>query len=559
MNMKKCYLILFFFIYVVSFSQVEDAWVYFKDKPNSETYFSNPLTMLTQRALDRRTAQNIGLDILDVPILQSYIDQITVSTGVTVKAKSKWLNCLHIRGTQSNINALKLLSFVARVDFADETLNPSNSKIAIKNSSTFNSRIAEKIKIISESKEAQNAINYNYGNSANQIQMLNGHLLHQLNYTGTGKIIAVLDSGFSDVNTIQPFERLRTNNQILGGYNYVSKSSNFYSGDSHGTKVLSFMGGYKDGALVGTAPDAHYYLFITEDATSAIPYSENPVEESNWVEAAEESDRLGVDIITSSLGYFGFDNPNYSHTYSDMTGDLAFASKGANIAFDKGIVVLASAGNEGGRSEPHIGVPAEARNVLAIGSVDANKNYSYFSSIGPSKDLRVKPDVVAQGTNPYFSDTSGNIVNNNSGTSFSCPITAGMVACLWQALPTKTAQEIKQLVTQSSDRYSNPTNQLGYGIPDFNLALSNGLSVVEFANNEFVVYPNPTKDELSIHAKTKSDSNSIVIFDVIGQKVLEGYLSNESPTISLKSLTSGIYFYKINWKSFSKSGKIIKQ
>ncbi len=554
MNMKKCYLILFFFIYVVSFSQVEDAWVYFKDKPNSETYFNNPLTMLTQRALDRRTAQNIALDISDVPIFESYIDQITVSAGITVKAKSKWLNCLHIRGTQTNINALKLLSFVSRVDFADEILNLSNSRITEENPSTFNSRIAEKNKIISEGKEAQTSINYNYGNSANQIQMLNGHLLHQLNYTGSGKIIAVLDSGFPSVNTIQPFERLRTNNQILGGYNYVSKISNFYVGDSHGTTVLSFMGGYKDGQLVGTAPDANYYLFITEDVAS-----ENPVEESNWVEAAEEADRLGVDIITSSLGYFGFDNTKYSYTYSDMTGNSAFASKGANIAFDKGIVVVASAGNEGRTSEKHIGVPAEALNVIAVGAVKSDETYATFSSIGPSFDGRVKPDVTAQGQNPYFSNVAGIITNTSEGTSFSCPITAGMIACLMQALPTKTAQEIKQLVTQSSDRYSNPTNQFGYGIPDFNLALSNGLSVVEFENNEFVVYPNPTKDELSVNAKTKSDSNSIVIFDVIGQKVLQGYLSNESPTISLKSLKSGIYFYKINWKGFSKSGKIVKQ
>lgn len=557
--MKKCYLILFLFIYVVSFSQVEDAWVYFKDKPNSETYFNNPLTMLTQRALDRRTAQNIALDISDVPISETYIDQITASTGITVKAKSKWLNCLHIRGTQANINALKFLSFVARVDFADETLNLSNSKIAEENLSTFNSRITEKIKIISESKEAQNAINYNYGNSANQIQMLNGHLLHQLNYTGTGKIIAVLDSGFPDVNTIQPFERLRANNQILGGYNYVSKSSNFYAGDSHGTTVLSFMGGYKDGELVGTAPGAHYYLFITEDATSAFPYSENPVEESNWVEAAEESDRLGVDIITSSLGYFGFDNPNYSHTYSDMTGNSAFASKGANIAFDKGIVVLASAGNEGRETEKHIGVPAEARNVLAIGSVDANKIYSYFSSIGPSYDFRVKPDVVAQGTNPYYSDTLGNIINAESGTSFSCPTTAGMIACLWQALPTKTAQEIKQLVTQSSDRYSNPTNQFGYGIPDFNLALSKGLSTTTFSESDYFVYPNPTNDFIAFELPKESSSGLISIYSILGQKVLENKISSQLPIVSLKSLPKGMYFYKIELDGYLKRGKIIKQ
>jgi serine protease AprX len=552
--MKKCLFILFLFVYGITFSQVEDAWVYFKDKPNSETYLDNPLTMLTQRALDRRIAQNIALDMSDVPIHQSYIDQVTTSSGITVKAKSKWLNCLHIRGAQANINALKLLSFVSRVDFADEILNPSNSKISEKNSSAFNIRIEEKNKIISEGKQAQTTINYNYGNSANQIQMLNGHLLHQLNYTGSGKIIAVLDSGFPGVNTITPFERLRTNNQILGGYNYVSKSSNFYTGDSHGTTVLSFMGGYKDGQLIGTAPDAKYYLFITEDVAS-----ENPVEESNWVEAAEEADRLGVDIITSSLGYFSFNNSNYSHTYSDMTGNSAFASKGANIAFNKGIVVLASAGNEGRTSEKHIGIPAEALNVIAVGAVKSDETYATFSSIGPSFDGRVKPDVTAQGENPYFSNVAGIITNTSVGTSFSCPILAGMIACLMQALPIKTAQEIKQLVTQSSDRYSNPTNQFGYGIPDFNLALSNGLSTTTFSESEYIMYPNPTNDLITFTLPESSKPGLISIYNLLGQTVLENTITSQLPTVSLKSLSKGMYFYKIELDGFLKRGKIIKQ
>jgi len=316
------------------------------------------------------------------------------------------------------------------------------------------------------------------------------------------------------------------------------------------------MGGYKDGQLVGTSPDAQYYLFITEDSAT-----ENPVEESNWVEAAEEADRLGVDIISSSLGYFEYDNPNYGHTYSDMTGNTAFASQGANIAFSKGIFVVASAGNEGANPEPHVGVPAEALNVLGIGAVKSDESYALFSSIGPSYDNRVKPDVMAQGQASVFSDTSGNIVTGN-GTSFSAPILSGLVACLWQALPSKTCQEIKQLITQSADNF-NPIvksrAQYGYGIPDFNLALSNGLSVEEYLNNGFVVYPNPTSDSISVSLTNESDYKTIVIFNVLGQKVLEKNISNQSPTVSLKSLNNGTYFYKIESNGFSKSGKIIKQ
>lgn len=545
--MKNTYIIFLLFIYCTAFSQVEDAWVYFKEKPGSQSYFDNPLTMLTQRAIDRRTTQNISLDISDVPIYQSYIDQITASTGITVKAKSKWLNCLHIRGLQTNINLLKSFSFVDHIDFANNVLN--TVKIAS----------AKKTNNLPVNKILENTVNYNYGNSANQIQMLNGHLLHQLNYTGSGKVIAVLDSGFPNVNSAQPFQRLITNGLILGGYDFVNKSSNFYSGNSHGTFVLSLMGGYKDGQLIGTAPDASYYLFITEDAVSPFPYSENPVEESNWVEAAEEADRLGVDIITSSLGYFDFDNPNYSHTYSDMTGNLAFASRGANIAFDKGIIVVASAGNEGRATEPHIGVPAEAKNVLAIGAVNPDETYADFSSIGPSYDQRVKPDVVAQGKNPYFSDTSGNIVNNSSGTSFSCPITAGLIACFWQALPTITNIQIKELIIQSADKFSTPTNQLGYGIPDFNLAFANGLSIISFSESDLVIYPNPTKDLIKVNLPENSSPKKLYIYSVLGQKVLERDVSNQSSNVSLKSLENGIYFYKIESNGFFKSGKIIKQ
>jgi len=547
--MKKFVLFLFIVSSFVCFSQ-EDAWVYFKDKPNSTTDLANPLTILSQRALDRRTAQGIALDSKDVPVYQPYINEIISSTGITVKAKSKWLNCVHVRGSVANINALKLLSSVLKIDFADKTLNSSSNKTVVK------------LKFKPVNKTMETAVSFNYGSSANQISMLNGHLLHQLDYTGSGKIIAVLDSGFPGVNTAQPFKRLRDNNQILGGYDYVNKSNNYFSGHYHGSYVLSSMGGYVDGQLVGTAPDAKYYLYITEDAVSAFPYSENPVEESNWVEAAEEADRVGVDIISTSLGYFGYDNTRYSHTYSDMTGNLAFASQGANIAFDKGIIVVASAGNEGQQTEPHIGVPAEALNVLAVGAVQSNRNYASFSSIGPSFDGRVKPNVTAQGQTVVLSDTAGNIVTAN-GTSFSCPITSGLVACLWQALPGKNALQIKQLIQQSSDNFVDPAlksrPQYGYGIPDFNLALSKGLSVSDFSKTDLILYPNPTNDLISVTLPNDSNMKTISIYTILGQKVLEKNISNQSPTISLKSLNSGIYFYKIESKDFSKSGKIIKE
>jgi hypothetical protein len=538
--MKKIILILFLISSFVCFSQ-QDAWVYFKDKPDSATFYNNPLSELSQKSLDRRYTQNIPLDIKDVPIHQAYINQISTSAGISVKAKSKWLNCIHVRGSQTDINALKSLASVDHIYFADHSLNAKKS---------------QPTKNVAVNKTLLTQINYNYGTSTNQIQMLNGVSLHQQNYTGLGKIIAVLDAGFPGVDTALPFQRLRDNNQILGGYNYVTKSSNFYSGDSHGTMVLSTMGGFKEGYLVGTAPDSKYYLYVTEDVQT-----ENPVEESNWVEAAEEADRVGVDIITTSLGYFAFDTTSYGHTYADMTGNAAFASQGANIAFSKGIIVVASAGNEGSTTEPHVGVPAEATNVLAVGAVKSDRNYVSFSSIGPSYDGRVKPDVMAQGLYSVLSDTSGNI-GTASGTSFSCPIMAGMIACLWQAFPTKTAQEIKQLIIQSADNY-NPVlktqAQYGYGIPDFGLAKTNGLAVNSFSKSDFIVYPNPTSDSISVDLPGGFDSGTLIIYSDLGQKVLEKSIVKQSPLISLKSLNKGDYLYQIESNGFSKSGKIIKK
>lgn len=532
--MKKTFLV-FLLIFNFAYAQ-EDAWVYFSDKPNAASYLSNPLSMLTQRSLDRRIAQGIPLDNLDVPIAQTYVDQVAAATGITVKAKSKWLNALHIRGTQANIQALTNLSFVSSVKFANQALN---SRTSINNSENI------------VSKQMDVAVNFNYGTSANQIQMLNGHLLHQQNYTGAGKIIAVLDSGFQNVNTATPFQRLFTNNLILGGYNYVSQSPNVYSLDFHGTMVLSCMGGYVDGQLVGTAPDAQYYLFVTEDVSS-----ENPVEESYWVEAAEEADRLGVDVITSSLGYFGYDNPNYSHTYSEMTGNQAFASRGANIAFSKGIVVIASAGNSGASANPYVGVPAEATNVLAIGAVKPDETYATFSSIGPSFDGRVKPDIMAQGQAAVVSNINGAIVTAN-GTSFSGPIMAGMITSFWSALPTLTATQVVQFVKQSADRYTTPTNQFGYGIPDFQLALNNALGNEIFDNENVVLYPNPVQDSVTIHLPS-NQSAELYLYNSLGQIINQFHISNSETSISLEKLTSGIYFYELSLKNKTHKGKLLK-
>jgi subtilisin family serine protease len=312
------------------------------------------------------------------------------------------------------------------------------------------------------------------------------------------------------------------------------------------------MAGKVDAHLIGTAPNAQYYLYITEDVGS-----ENPVEESYWVEAAEEADRVGADIITSSLGYFGYDNVNYSHAYSDMTGDKAFASKGANIAFSKGIIVVASAGNSGASpTEPHIRVPAEATHVFAVGAVQSNQNYATFSSIGPSFDNRVKPDIMAQGQGVILSNVNGQIVTGN-GTSFSCPIISGMIASFWQAVPTLSNQQVLDFIKQSADKYSNPNNQYGYGIPDFQKALTNAELYLSNLKADFTIYPNPTSDVFYIKYADEKPIQ-FTLFNSLGQTVYadDHYLSDQK--INIKFLQKGMFFYKIETSKGTRIGKIIK-
>lgn len=542
--MKRILLTFFIFLLPILIFSQEDAWVYFTDKPDASYYLANPLQMLSQKALDRRTNQGIALDNTDVPVSTAYLGQIETSTGITVMAKSKWLNAVHVRGTQTDIQALTALSFVDHIYFANHSLNTLTGPGSTTPVAT--SRVGE----VKDKFEVE--VNFSYGNSANQIEMLNGDLLHQQDYTGAGKIIAVLDAGFIGVDTASPFQRLHDNNLILGGYNYPDGNTNFYTRHNHGTNVLSTMGGYVDGQLVGTAPDAEYYLFITEDVNS-----ENPVEESYWVEAAEKADSLGVDVINSSLGYGSYDNPNYTYTYAMRDGQVGFASRGASMAFQKGIVCVVSAGNEGSTSEPHIGIPADAENILTVGAVDSSENYVSFSSIGNTADNRVKPDVCAKGLSATISSTTGTITTA-SGTSFSSPILAGMVASFWSALPNLTAVEVIQFVKESADQYATPDIYKGYGVPDFQLALTNALSAQSFQLQEVHLYPNPVADYLWIDPK-ESNTGNLEVFNQLGQKVLTVKVEGQMVKVPTDDWASGIYFYDFSTNNSKLRGKLIKQ
>jgi len=517
---RQLFLVAFLICQLMALAQ-QDAWVYFTDKPNAIASLSNPISILTQAAIDRKANHSVAIDERDVPVHEPYIALVKASTGITYKAKSKWFNAVHVRGSEADINDLMTThNFVDEIVFADSNLN-------LRTGSTQNKFQLE-----------ASLTNFTYGTTQNQVEMLKVDDLHIANYTGEGVVVAVVDAGFPNVNTMAGFERLRAVGNLMGGYDFVDRTEDVYNStvSDHGTKVLSTMAGFVEDQYVGTAPDATYYLFRTEDAPT-----ENPVEESYWVEAVERADSLGVHIVNSSLGYVDFDNSNYDHTRAQLNGTTAYISKGANIAFEKGLIIVNSAGNSGASG---VVAPADAAGVLSIAAVDENGDYAWFSSQGSAFQPTHKPDVAARGSGSYVINSSNQITQSN-GTSFSSPILAGGIASLVQALPNATNAEIMSFVRESASQYSNPDYFLGYGIPDFQMALTLGLKQQSAKQFEFEIFPNPVHSNLFIKFPIVTEAVSVSIHNILGVLVYEDELESMRP-IHTEALSKGLYLLTIH-------------
>ncbi|QVY66714.1 S8 family serine peptidase [Polaribacter sp. Q13] len=553
--MKKLLLFLFLSTFIQITAQ-EDAWLFLKDKPSETSFLETPLTMLSQRALDRRSKLNISLDSKDVPVEEAYYSQLKNDVNIAVLGKSKWLNAIHIQGEISAINNLRsTYNFIDHIEFANKSLNLNGKSKGKKITPNHYNKLNETF------------IDFDYGATDNQIKMLNGDYLHQQGLTGEGQIIAIIDAGFPNVNTLDAFSRIRDNGQILGGYDFVERSTDFYTGDSHGTNVLSTIGGYIENEFVGAAPDASFYLFRTENGAVEVP-----LEETLWVEAAERADSIGVDVINTSLGYTTFDNPNYNYSYADMDGKTTFISRGAEIGASRGMLLVNSVGNDGDKTWKYMGAPADSASVISVGAVDFSGNIASFSSFGPTSDGRIKPEILAKGQNStVINYYTGEISTASSGTSFSSPIMAGLIACLNQhegnllKSSSKTATDnfntyLKQAIYESADKFNNPTDQYGYGIPNFEVALNSYIASLSVLNNEiinFKIFPNPAESEFLV--STDSLNNyTIQIYTVLGKKVLEKLDSN-SKSVDISFLNKGVYILKISKGNQHKTIKLIKK
>lgn len=519
------YLIILLFYPFFSWSQVGinfKLWVEFNDKGNVNDQSYTAKDLLSERAIARREKQHIPLHFTDLPIQTEYVESLN-KLGFLILNKSKWFNGVIVLCPDTQlIDTLTQLSFVKHVDTLGYDLTRQTSRM----DSKLNDIVFEN----------------DYGNARNQIEMIGGLSLHEQGYQGQDIHIAVLDAGFGNAYEIDGLNHLFASQRILGTWNYVDNGPSVFGSSSHGMLVLSTMGGFLKNEFIGTAPQASYWLFKTED-----PNSETRLEEYNWAIAAEFADSAGVDIINSSLSYSTFDVESQNYTYHDLDGKTSLISRAAVLAARKGMIVCSSAGNYGNDNWKYIGAPADADSILTVGSVDENRTTSSFSSFGPTADDRIKPTVSAQGTNAAIL-TSSNSVGYSNGTSFSSPIIAGMTACLWQAHYDKTNIEIINAITQSAHLYQTPDNQMGYGIPNFSLANALLLDIDDINTPSIDIFPNPTYSQaiVSIYSGNESDL-SYRLVDLRGNVVLSGDIEWLYSNVSLKipQLESGIYLLEV--------------
>lgn len=528
--------------------------VFFTDKNNSPYSISNPTAYLSQRAIDRRTNQNIAITPHDFPVNPSYMAGVA-GTGAIILNTSKWFNSITVEingvGVLATIQALPYVSSVSNVArMAGPSSHPS--KFDIENMKYKGTNTLPSVRTSS----------FNYGTSFNQVNMLKGDLMHDNGYTGAGKIIAVLDAGFVNADAMPVFDSLFANNKILATWDFVDNEADVYDDDSHGTMVLSTIGGNVPGEIIGTAPDASYLLLRSENAPA-----ENIIEEYNWASAAEYADSAGADIINSSLGYTRFDDSSQDHTYNDMDGNTTPVTQAADMAASKGMVVCNSAGNEGNSSWFHISAPADADSILAVGGVDPFSMYAQFSGKGPSADGDVKPNVAAQGAQTVVADPWNGVgVFPANGTSFSSPLMAGMVACLWQCHPTASNMQIINAIQASASQALNPDSLLGYGIPDFPMAclILSGLNPGVAANGDnLILNSNPFGDELNFSFYTNTrQAIKITLVNFLGQPVYTNTVEvlglSMNPISIPANFAKGVYVLEIESEDNVISKKVVK-
>lgn len=482
--------------------EVFRVWVFFKDKGYAPEELEGALRALgrvwDRRSLERRAKTRRGplLDSRDLPLDKDAVDAVC-RLGARVRARSRWLNAVSVEVPGSRIGRVAALPTVRKVIRVGRYRRP-------------------RLEVAKGAPAA--ASDSLYGDSFGQVDQIQVPALHSAwGLTGQGVRVALLDTGFDrEHECLQHVKVFAEWDFLFGDPCTANEPQDTAQQDEHGTMTLSVAGGYKVGRLIGPAYGADYVLAKTEmDAIEA------EVEEDYWVEGIEWAESLGVDIVSSSLGYLGW------YTYADMDGDTPVTTEAADLAAANGVLVVNSAGNEGNTHWRYVIAPADGDSVLAVGAVGPNGTRVAFSSVGPTSDGRIKPDVMAQGFFVYAASPSGvhAYTFEAHGTSFSAPLVAGLAALLLEAHPEWGPMDVMEALKRTATRAGTPDFEYGYGI-------CQGSEAVEWApepetdlasSGSRLLCPNPFRpgDRITLSGETREPAIALRIYDCLGRLVFE--------------------------------------
>lgn len=458
----------------------EKEFAFFMELSTEKNTNYAPDEIISQKAIARRLREGIRpenmIDYTDYPIDQKVIQSLQADTSITYRYSLKWANAVVISSKNSYLDTLIYKFPFAKKMIYVGTVVPSKGGLHAQNQDFFD--FIKNPSLEFSGKESE------YGQSFNQVAQINMHKIHQMGYKGNGVHLAVFDAGFSNAHKIPAFMNQKAMRKIQIGADLVDLDYTLTDTDNHGTMCLSCIAGFDYGTYIGTAPLVNAYLFRTEYANT-----EFPIEELNWWKAAEICDSLGIDIISSSLGYTQHDEEGMGYTHQDLDGKTSFIAKAAKFASDKGILVVNSAGNSGSGKWRKIGTPADVKEVLVVGAVDKNGNAARFTSQGNNAIGVPKPDVAAWGVQTYVASSSGSYYFSN-GTSFSTPLLAGGMACLREAFPMVTNSDLKNAVKFTSSNLNQHDSILGHGIADFEAAYNLLKAQNTDTSSEFLIISN---------------------------------------------------------------------
>ncbi len=538
-------------------------WIFLTDKLDAASKHTLVESeYLTEAAVARRALRGkpklvTKFALQDAPISQAYEADLA-TMGITVAQRSRWLNAVTAWLSEDEITQVAALPYV-------RDLRPvAHLKPSVLPNIPVSPVIAERT-----SSQCPSAV---YGNSCGQLDIVNAIPPIKRDINGRGVILGFLDTNFSPPGE-SPFSHsslrhIRDSGRLTEVRDFSERDPTHpcNSTNTHGMNVASVAVGYHEGELIGPGHGATIYAATTECTT----YERN-IEEDNFVAAVEWMESEGVDVMTSSLGYLGFDIGQYSYLTSDLDGDTGLTTIALDWAAQRGVVTVTSAGNSGARGPSSITTPADGDSVISVGGVTSSGRLWSTSSRGPTADGRIKPDVSAQGAGVTVGHTGG--YGPSNGTSFSAPMVAGIVTQILQVNPRLGPRDVWHVLNSTASRSGTPDNNLGWGIVDadaavmMTIALNRSDQTTPVPGNLTVhpPYPNPFQNtaHFTIEAFEPILHARLAIFDMLGREVAtvyEGSISAGGMPVAFDGthLPPGVYAYTLEVDGRTQSGMMTR-